>query len=116
MCLAIEKKVNTPGGKESMNFREAAIKVLLDEGTPLHYEEITRLAIERGYLIARGKTPQDSVSTELSRDMRLHGEKSVFEKCGKGTYGLKKDAPLEVSDSFCDSFEEPPSSSGHMVL
>ncbi len=101
-----------------MNFRESAVRVLLDEGKPLHYEDITRLAIERGYLVPRGKTPQDSVSTELSRDMRLHGDKSVFEKCGKGTYGIKESARKELLDasSDLDSYGDHSSSSSHNVL
>ncbi|MDQ7824299.1 MAG: winged helix-turn-helix domain-containing protein [Candidatus Eremiobacteraeota bacterium] len=72
-----------------MNFREAAITILQEAGKPLHYEEIARLVIERGYIEPKGKTPQDSISTELSRDLRKQGSNSVFIKYGKGLYGLK---------------------------
>jgi hypothetical protein len=74
----------------SMNFREAALRVLRDEGKALHYEEISRLALERGYIEPRGKTPEDSISTELSRDMRKNGIKSEFLKVDRGTYSLRE--------------------------
>jgi hypothetical protein len=73
-----------------MNFREAALRVLRDEGRPLHYEEIARIALERGYIEPKGRTPEDSISTELSRDMRKNGAKSEFLKVDRGTYSLKE--------------------------
>jgi hypothetical protein len=78
------------GGRAHMNFRDAAITVLREEGKPLHYENIARLAEERGYITSAGKTPADSLSTELSRDMRNHGERSPFIKVGRGIYALKE--------------------------
>lgn len=73
-----------------MNYREAALQVLRDNRKPLHYEEIAKQAIERGYIEPKGKTPQDTISTEISRDLRKNGEHSEFIKYGKGLYGLRE--------------------------
>jgi len=73
-----------------MNYREAAIQVLKDEKKALHYEEITKIAIERNYITPKGKTPHDTISTEISRDIRKNETDSVFLKYGKGVYGLRE--------------------------
>ncbi len=86
-----------------MNFRDAAFTVLREEGKPLHYEEIARLAEERGYITSAGKTPADSLSTELSRDMRNHGTRSAFVKVGRGIYALKDSLTGSVSEKPPDT-------------
>jgi len=93
------------GGGLSMNFRDAAITVLREEGKPLHYEEIARIAEERGYISSAGKTPEDSLSTELSRDMRKHGTYSVFTKVGRGIYALKESLTGAVSENLPETTE-----------
>lgn len=73
-----------------MNYREAVIQVLKDEGRSLHYSEISNLAVERKYIIPKGKTPQYTINTEISRDIKKNGVDSIFIKYGNGVYGLRE--------------------------
>jgi hypothetical protein len=47
------------------NFLEAAIAVLSAARQPLTVTEITKLAIERGFLVTSGKTPRATMSAAL---------------------------------------------------
>lgn len=82
-----------------MNYRDAVIKVLQEEKRVLHYEEISALAIERKYIEPKGKTPHDTISTEISRDLRKNGTESVFIRYGKGVYGLRE---FEVGENIAE--------------
>lgn len=67
-----------------MTWKEAIRKVLLDEGGPLHYTDITTRIFESGY---RGKdecgaTPQMTVSAQLTTN------KELFQQLGNGVYSL----------------------------
>ncbi len=91
-----------------MNYRDAVIQVLKDEKRELHYEEISALAIERKYIEPKGKTPQDTISTEISRDLRKFGSESVFLRYGKGIYGLREfEVAVNVSpkDEISEHYE-----------
>ena len=59
-----------------MTWKEAIIKVLTDEGTPLHYSDITKRIIENGYRKPNemGKTPEMTVSAQLTT------KKNIFRK------------------------------------
>ena len=102
--LSTAKRISTGGTYMNMSFRDAALKVLQDEGHPLHYEDIARLAIEREYIDPKGKTPGDSISTELSRDIRKKGIKSEFIKMDKGVYSLREFPSGTVSEKPVESW------------
>lgn len=72
-----------------MTVMEAIARVLNEAGEPLHYQEIARRAIEQGYWVTEGKTPQDTVSAQLSTDIKRKGEKSLFYKASPGIYALR---------------------------
>ena len=65
-----------------MNWEEAIVKVLAEEGCPMHYAEITQRIISRGYYEPRGVTPENSVGMYLRRNRNL------FERVGIGVYKL----------------------------
>ena len=67
-----------------MNWEEAIVKVLAEEGGPMHYAEITQRIISRGYYEPRGVTPENSVGMYLRRNTKL------FERVSKGVYKLIK--------------------------
>lgn len=73
-----------------MTFMEAALAILEDAGEPLHYGEITRRALERGLLKTTGKTPDESLNSRLSVEIKKNGDKSVFVRTEPGTFGLRK--------------------------
>ncbi|BBL78703.1 hypothetical protein RxyAA322_05570 [Rubrobacter xylanophilus] len=72
-----------------MGFKRAAEEVLREVGRPLHYTDITELALESGYLTTRGKTPHNTMRARLSVDVRDNPE-SPFVQTAPGVYGLRK--------------------------
>ena len=66
------------------DWTEAIIKVLAEEGEPMHYTDITEKIIREGYYCAdSNKTPENSVNMYLSTQPNL------FEKVDRGIYKLK---------------------------
>ncbi len=67
----------------------AARDVLREIGHPLHYTDITEIALESGYLQSAGHTPQNTMRARLSVDVRDNPE-SLFIQTAPGVYGLKE--------------------------
>ncbi len=75
---------------QELKWKEAIEKVLNEEKKQLHYTEIAKLIAERGYRKSLGATPQDTVSANLTTDINIKKEKSIFAKVDKGLYILRK--------------------------
>ena len=71
-----------------MDFKAAAREVLEEMGHPLHYSDITEIALESGYLRSVGRTPQNTMRARLSVDVRDNPESPFFQSA-PGVYGLK---------------------------
>ena len=71
-----------------MDFKEAAKTVLREVGHPLHYGDITELALESGYLESTGRTPQNTMRARLSVDVRDNPD-SPFVQTAPGVYWLR---------------------------
>ncbi len=71
-----------------MSMREAAQKILVLAGRPLHYQEITRRAIRAGLIRPEGKTPAYTLRARVGDDMQRNPD-SVFIRVADGTYALK---------------------------
>lgn len=69
-------------------FKQAAIVVLERCKKPLHYKEITRLALEQGLLETDGKTPESSMNAQIIMDIRSRGKASDFIKTAPATFTL----------------------------
>ena len=74
-----------------MDFKAAAREVLKEVGHPLHYTDITEIALESGYLRSEGHTPHNTMRARLSVDVR-DNPATPFVQMAPGVYGLK-DAP-----------------------
>ena len=74
---------------ETVDFKAAAREVLREVGHPLHYGDITELALESGYLESAGRTPQNTMRARLSVDVRDNPE-TPFVQTAPGVYGLKE--------------------------
>lgn len=72
-----------------MSFKAAASSVLEEVGHPLHYSDITEMALESGYLKSAGRTPHNTMRARLSVDVR-DNPGSEFVLVAPGVYGLKK--------------------------
>lgn len=71
-----------------MDFKAAAREVLKEMGHPLHYSDITEIALESGYLRSAGRTPHNTMRARLSVDVRDNPESPFFQSA-PGVYGLK---------------------------
>jgi hypothetical protein len=71
-----------------LNFKAAARTVLEEMGHPLHYTDITEIALESGYLSSTGHTPQNTMRARLSVDVRDNPD-SLFAQTAPGVYTLR---------------------------
>jgi hypothetical protein len=71
-----------------VDFKTAARKVLEEVGHPLHYTDITEIALNSGYLQSAGQTPQNTMRARLSVDVRDNPD-TLFTQTAPGVYGLK---------------------------
>lgn len=69
-------------------FKQSAIEILRKAGKPLHYTEITRLALESGILETEGATPEASMNAQITVDIKNKEEGSDFIKTAPGTFAL----------------------------
>lgn len=76
-----------------MSFKNAAETILRRAGKALHYEEITRLAVEEGMIVTAGKTPASTMIARLGGDVGALKERSRFIKIAPGVFGLNPNAP-----------------------
>src|SRR3989338_2265618 len=79
-CLIKNNIMNT--------FKQSAIEILKKTGKPLHYGEITKLALESGILETEGATPEATMGAQLVMDIKNKGEGSDFIKTAPGTFAL----------------------------
>ena len=71
-----------------MDFKTAAREVLQEVGHPLHYTDITEIALESGYLDNTGKTPQNTMRARLSVEI-WDNPGTPFVQTAPGVYDLK---------------------------
>ncbi len=69
-------------------FKQSAIEILRKSGKPLHYNEITRLALESGILETEGVTPEATMGAQLIMDIKNKGDGSDFIKTAPGTFNI----------------------------
>ncbi|MDD3006363.1 MAG: HTH domain-containing protein [Candidatus Pacebacteria bacterium] len=69
-------------------FKQSAIEILQKTKKPLHYTEITRLALESGLLETEGATPEATMKAQIVVDIKTKGEGSDFVRIAPGTYAL----------------------------
>ena len=97
-----------------LRWKEAIIKVFEDEKKALHYTEVAEMIAERGYRKSLGATPQDTVSANMTTDININKEKSIFAKVDRGIYILRKfldDRSLLISEEpekHTEAKEKPP--------
>lgn len=70
------------------SFKDIAYQILKETGKPLHSKDITKIALERGWLKTAGKTPEATMNAQLIVDINNKKDKSRFVKVGPSTFGL----------------------------
>lgn len=67
-----------------MTYLDAAYTILKAADRPLHYEEITKLALEQQLITPQGQTPAATMGSRLYTDTLQEG--SRFVRVGKGNF------------------------------
>lgn len=70
-------------------FKSAAAEILAKEKRLMTTGELTKVALERGFIKCQGKTPENTMASALYTDVRRKGAKSLFIKPKEGLFGLK---------------------------
>lgn len=71
------------------SFKDIAYQILQEVGKPLHSKEITKIALDRGWLKTAGKTPEATMNAQLVVDINSKKDKSQFIKTGPSTFALR---------------------------
>jgi len=72
-------------------FKQSAIEILKKAGKPLHFTDITRLALEDGLLETEGATPERTMNAQIVMDIKNKGEASDFIRTAPATFALNKE-------------------------
>jgi len=80
------------------SFKDIAYQILKEAGKPLHSKEITKIALDRGWLKTAGKTPEATMNAQLVVDINSKKDKSRFIKTAPSTFGLNSTLSVEVYD------------------
>lgn len=75
-----------------VSFKLAAKKILRASSKPLHYEEITRLALEKNLIETSGATPENTMNAQIMRDIKFNKENSAFKKVKPGYFVINPDS------------------------
>ena len=69
-------------------FRTAAIEILTEVKSSLHYKDITERALDKGILETEGATPDATMNSQIIIDIKQKGGASDFIKTAPSTYAL----------------------------
>jgi restriction system protein len=81
--------------EKPLSFTDAAEKVLTEFGSkrPMYYRDITAKALELGWLLTEGKTPEATMYAQILMEIKRYqkrGEQPRFVMHGKGFVGLSR--------------------------
>lgn len=79
------------------SFKDIAYQILKEVNKPLHSNEITDIAMERGWLNTAGKTPRATMNAQLVVDINTNGKQSRFIKTAPSTFFISGVSPAKES-------------------
>lgn len=80
--------VKRPRGKMSMS--QAAFELLQNAEKPMHYRDLTDRALKKKLILTSGKTPEQSLRSQIAMEIRRKGNRSRFVAKGNGVYSLSR--------------------------
>lgn len=88
-----EEDLDPDANTDTLSFTEAAIEVLqeLSPSRPMHYRDITRIALERKLVSTRGKTPEATMYAQILTEIDRYNHRGLqprFQKLGQGMVAL----------------------------
>lgn len=90
---AVEAGVGLKSGGRSnglLSGKDAAFRVLQEEGKPMRARELCDIAHAKGYCDMPGKTPWATIAATLTTDINEKGERSKFKKTGPGLFAINE--------------------------
>jgi restriction endonuclease Mrr len=93
-------------GKRKMTFTEAAALVLRLVGKPLHYKDITDIAIEKGLLSHVGKSPEVTMGSRLNSLLKKSERENPLKRVKPGVFALRDWSDAQVTEGLAD--KRPP--------
>jgi hypothetical protein len=85
-----------------MTFTEAAVHVLRLVGKPLHYKEITDVAIEKDLLSHVGKSPEVTMGARLAAVVKKGGEDNPLSRVKPGVFALSEWDQTTIDQGLAD--------------
>lgn len=88
-----EEELDPAASTDTLSFTDAAIEVLqeLASSRPMHYRDITRIALERKLVNTRGKTPEATMYAQILTEIDRYNNRGLqprFQKLGQGMVAL----------------------------
>ena len=68
------------------SFKDIAYQILEEEKRPLHYRELTEIALKKGLLKTEGRTPWATMNAQLAMDIVNKANESKFIRTDPGCY------------------------------
>lgn len=87
-------------------FKGVAYEILKEAGKPLHSDEITQIALEKGWLKTAGKTPKATMNAQLVVDINKKGSQSLFAKAGPSTFTLNTEIQEIKKEELTEEHEK----------
>jgi hypothetical protein len=69
---------------------EAAFLLLDKAEAPMHYKALTKAALAKHLILTEGRTPEQSLRSQISLEIRRKKHKSRFLAKGEGVYTLSR--------------------------
>src|SRR4051794_30621990 len=85
-----------------MTFTEAAAQVLRLVGKPLHYKEITDVAIEKNLLSHVGKSPEVTMGARLAALVKKGDKENPLVRIKPGVFALREWDPAMIEKGLAD--------------
>jgi hypothetical protein len=85
-----------------MTFTEAAAQVLRLVGKPLHYKEITDVAIEKDLLSHVGKSPEVTMGARLAALVKKGDKENPLVRIKPGVFALREWDPQTIEKGLLD--------------
>lgn len=87
-------------------FKGVAYEILKEAGKPLHSNDITKIALQKGWLKTAGKTPEATMGSLLIVDVNKNGTKSLFKKVAPSTFVINEEIKLVNKDELTEENEK----------
>jgi hypothetical protein len=83
-----ENNFGTNPTDQYLTFKDAAKIILKEKNRPMHYIEITNIALSKNLIITEGSTPNQTMSADIRRDIEKNGTESYFIKTAESTFSI----------------------------